>query len=150
VTVEAELELVEVRRQVFVRDAPVERAEDRALEQREELVDARPHLHGPPAVVPVDLVRDLALDTDAVSALLEGDVGLLELLRGVTRFALPVIVVGEYRFGLQRSRHRKKLAALLDELVAESDLLVGFAPRGARSRRTTCGSPRSAVNMNGP
>lgn len=69
-------------------------------------------------------MRDLALDTNAVSALLEGDVALLELLDGVTRFALPVIVVGEYRFGLQRSRHRKQLAAMLDELVAESDLLV--------------------------
>ena len=69
-------------------------------------------------------MRDLALDTNAVSALLEGDGALLELLGGVTRFALPVIVVGEYRFGLQRSRHRKQLAALLDELVAESDLLL--------------------------
>lgn len=69
-------------------------------------------------------MRDLALDTNAVSALLEGDVALLELLDGVTRLALPVIVVGEYRFGLQRSRHRKQLAAMLDELVAESDLLV--------------------------
>lgn len=69
-------------------------------------------------------MRDLALDTSAVSALLEGDAALLELLGGVTRFALPVIVVGEYRFGLQRSRHRKQLAALLDELVAESDLLL--------------------------
>jgi tRNA(fMet)-specific endonuclease VapC len=69
-------------------------------------------------------VNDLALDTNAVSALLEGDAALLELLDGIGRFALPVIVVGEYRLGLQRSRHRKQLAALLDELVAESDLLV--------------------------
>jgi len=69
-------------------------------------------------------VSDLALDTNAVSALLEGDPALLELLEGVSRFALPVIVVGEYRFGLQRSRHRKQLAAMLDELVAESDVLV--------------------------
>ena len=69
-------------------------------------------------------MSDLALDTNAVSALLEGDAALLELLDGVVRFALPVIVVGEYRFGLQRSRHRKRLATMLDELVAESDLLV--------------------------
>lgn len=69
-------------------------------------------------------MSELALDTDAVSALLAGDAALLELLAGVARFALPVIVVGEYRFGLERSRHRKQLAAMLDELVAESDLLV--------------------------
>jgi tRNA(fMet)-specific endonuclease VapC len=70
------------------------------------------------------VVSDLALDTNAVSALFEGDEALLELLDGVERFALPVIVVGEYRFGLQRSRHRKQLGAMLDRLVAEADLLV--------------------------
>ena len=72
-------------------------------------------------------MRDLALDTIAVSALLEGDDALLELLDGVTRFALPVIVVGEYRFGLQRSRHRKQLAAMLDALVTVRAVLAGFS-----------------------
>ena len=66
----------------------------------------------------------LALDTNAVSALLEGDEALLQVLEGVARFALPVIVVGEYRYGLQRSRHRKQLGQMLDGLVADSDLLL--------------------------
>lgn len=69
-------------------------------------------------------MKQFALDTNAVSALLAGDRALLSLLDGVHRFALPVMVVGEYRYGLQRSRHRKQLATMLDELVTESDLLV--------------------------
>ena len=35
----------------------------------------------------------------------------------------PVIVVGEYRFGLTRSRARQQLRDLLDQLIAESDVL---------------------------
>ena len=66
----------------------------------------------------------LALDTNAVSALFEGDAALLTLLEDESRLAMPVIVVGEYRFGLLRSRHKQKLAALLDELIATSDLLA--------------------------
>jgi tRNA(fMet)-specific endonuclease VapC len=49
---------------------------------------------------------------------------LLSVLNGVTRFALPVMVVGGYRYGLQRSRHRKQFTTMLDELVTEADLLV--------------------------
>ena len=69
-------------------------------------------------------MKNFALDTNTVSSLLEGDRALLAVLTGVPRFALPVVVVGEYRYGLQRSRHRKQLDAMLDGLVAESDLLV--------------------------
>jgi tRNA(fMet)-specific endonuclease VapC len=70
------------------------------------------------------VVSDLALDTNAVCALFEGDEGLLELLEGVERFAIPVIVVGEYRFSLQRSRHRKQLGAMLERLVEEAEVLA--------------------------
>jgi tRNA(fMet)-specific endonuclease VapC len=70
------------------------------------------------------VVTRFALDTNAVSALLEGDAALLERLASVSRFSLPVMVVGEYRFGLLRSRHRKQLAELLDGLVDASDLLI--------------------------
>jgi len=69
-------------------------------------------------------VTGFALDTNAVSALFEGDAALLARLAPVSRLALPVMVVGEYRYGLLRSRHRKQLAALLDDLVAASELLL--------------------------
>jgi tRNA(fMet)-specific endonuclease VapC len=64
------------------------------------------------------------LDTTAVSALFVGDVALEKLLAGSSRHELPTIVIGEYRYGLARSRHRKALGALLDELIGECDVLV--------------------------
>lgn len=66
----------------------------------------------------------MILDTNAVSALFAGDVALEQLLAVAPRHELPAIVVGEYRYGLARSRHRKLLSSLLDELIRESIVLV--------------------------
>ena len=65
----------------------------------------------------------MILDTNAVSALLAGDPALGDLLRARSRHHLPVIVIGEYRFGLFRSRHRERLGLLLRELILESSVL---------------------------
>ena len=62
----------------------------------------------------------MILDTNALSALFVGDRALADLLSGVSRHHLPVVVVGEYRFGLMRSRHRERLSALLAALVEGS------------------------------
>jgi predicted nucleic acid-binding protein len=63
------------------------------------------------------------LDTNAVSALFAGEPGLAALLAGISRHELPVVVVGEYRYGLLRSRHRERLSALLGSLVDSSRVL---------------------------
>ena len=65
----------------------------------------------------------MILDTNAVSALFAGDADLLPLLAGEPRLHLPVVVIGEYRDGLLRSRQRSALARLLDTLIAESRVL---------------------------
>lgn len=65
----------------------------------------------------------MILDTNAVSALLGGDPALAERLAVADRHHLPVIVIGEYRYGLMRSRHRRSLSLLLDSLVRESIVL---------------------------
>ena len=65
----------------------------------------------------------MILDTNAVSALLGGTPALAELLASAERHHLPVIVIGEYRYGLMRSRHRRNLALLLDSLIRESIIL---------------------------
>lgn len=65
----------------------------------------------------------MILDTNAVSALFAGDAALLPLVAGEPRLHLPVVVIGEYRYGLLRSRQRRTLAGLLDTLVAESRVL---------------------------
>jgi tRNA(fMet)-specific endonuclease VapC len=65
----------------------------------------------------------LILDTNAVSALFAGDPALAEVLAGEDRIHLPVIVIGEYRYGLARSRDRGRLGRLLDMLIHESVVL---------------------------
>lgn len=65
----------------------------------------------------------MILDTNAVSALLRGDTALAALLEPAERHHLPVIVIGEYRYGLLRSRHRKTLQAILETLIRESLVL---------------------------
>ncbi|MDP9120264.1 MAG: type II toxin-antitoxin system VapC family toxin [Acidobacteriota bacterium] len=65
----------------------------------------------------------MILDTNAVSALFAGDSGLGKVLMGNERHHLPVIVIGEYRYGLLGSRYRGHLQSLLDTLVRESFVL---------------------------
>jgi tRNA(fMet)-specific endonuclease VapC len=75
------------------------------------------------------------LDTNAVSSLFSGASALGEVLAGRQRHHLPVIVIGEYRFGLLRSRHRRQLEPLLAELIRESIVLdVDEATAGVYSR----------------
>lgn len=66
----------------------------------------------------------MILDTNAVSAIFAGDEGVASVLDGVIRHHLPAIVLGEYRYGLERSRKQRQLEALLDRLERESIVLV--------------------------
>ncbi len=65
----------------------------------------------------------MILDTNAVSALFAGDPELGAVLAHSERHHLPVVVIGEYRYGLMRSRLRTQLEALLEALVRESVVL---------------------------
>jgi predicted nucleic acid-binding protein len=65
----------------------------------------------------------LILDTNAVSGLLAGDSALGDVLDHEVVHHLPVIVIGEYRYGLARSAHRRRLERLLDLLIRESNVL---------------------------
>ena len=57
----------------------------------------------------------MILDTNALSALADGDSALVAKLGNTSRLALPVIALGEYRFGVTASRHRKTYEAWLTE-----------------------------------
>jgi len=65
----------------------------------------------------------LILDTNAVSALFGGDPSIADVLAGQHRHHLPVIVIGEYRYGLARSRDRGRLGRLLELLIHHSIVL---------------------------
>jgi len=88
----------------------------------------------------------MILDTNAISALFQGDTGLTALLGHEPRLTLPAIVVGEYRYGLQRSRQREPLERLLDDLVRLSrilmiDLETAYAYAEIRDTLRTQGTP---------
>jgi tRNA(fMet)-specific endonuclease VapC len=49
------------------------------------------------------------IDTNALSAFFEGDKAVVSLLASADEVYLPVIVIGEYRYGLRGSKLRKKI-----------------------------------------
>jgi len=65
----------------------------------------------------------MILDTNAVSELLLENRALLRALPAHAVFRLPVIVLGEYRYGIQRSRDRVELGRLLIRLEELSEIL---------------------------
>ena len=65
----------------------------------------------------------MILDTNALSAFFDGDVGLHQLIVSVHRLSLPVIVLGEYRYGLMHSRDRRRIESRLARLVSVSSVL---------------------------
>lgn len=65
----------------------------------------------------------MILDTHGLSAMADGDRELEILLRTVNELAIPVIVLGEYRYGIMQSRDRRRYEAWLTALVANCRVL---------------------------
>ena len=66
----------------------------------------------------------MILDTNALSAFVDGDITVGEILRQQARAAIPVIVLGEFRYGIAESRHRSAYEAWLDSQLAHFDVLT--------------------------
>jgi predicted nucleic acid-binding protein len=62
----------------------------------------------------------MILDTNALSAFVDGEATVREILRQQPRAAIPVIVLGEFRYGIAASRHRKTYEALRSELLDDA------------------------------
>lgn len=65
----------------------------------------------------------MILDTNALSAFIDGNSALGEVLRRQSRVALPVIVIGEFRYGILGSRHRRAYEDWLDAHLPNFDVL---------------------------
>ncbi len=65
----------------------------------------------------------MILDTNALSALAEGERGLDPILRNIRVLALPVVVLGEYRYGVLQSRNRSRYENWLMELLERCTIL---------------------------
>ncbi len=63
----------------------------------------------------------MILDTNALSGFLDGDPGAIAMVRESRAVAIPVIVVGEFAFGIAKSRHRdvyqRSLHRMLDRCI---------------------------------
>jgi tRNA(fMet)-specific endonuclease VapC len=65
----------------------------------------------------------MILDTNGLSALGDGDPALEPVLAGAAELALPVIVLGEYRYGILQSRFRLRYERWLAGFVANCRIL---------------------------
>lgn len=65
----------------------------------------------------------LIFDTNALSAFADGDQKLLRVIENETELALPVIVLGEYLYGIQQSRLRASYEAWIRENLSFFELL---------------------------
>ena len=65
----------------------------------------------------------MILDTNALSAFADGEARVGEVLRLQTRAAIPVIVLGEFRYGISQSRHRSDYEAWLESQLPQFDVL---------------------------
>lgn len=65
----------------------------------------------------------MILDTNALSAMVEGDAALEPVLRETDLLAVPVIVLGEYRYGISQSRDRKLYEQWLTEYLPNFRIL---------------------------
>ena len=66
----------------------------------------------------------MIFDTNAVSAFADADAGMLQRVREFSAtISLPVVVLGEYRYGLKSSRQRAAREKWLDELEANCSVL---------------------------
>ena len=50
----------------------------------------------------------MILDTNGLSAVADGDTALEPILRDPSELAIPVVVLGEYRYAIQQSRERQR------------------------------------------
>ena len=66
----------------------------------------------------------MILDTNALSAFVDGDADVGEILRSQARAAIPVIVLGEFRYGIAESRHRRAYEAWLVTELPDFEILA--------------------------
>jgi tRNA(fMet)-specific endonuclease VapC len=63
------------------------------------------------------------LDTNALSAFVDGDARVGEVLRRQARAAIPVIVLGEFRYGIAQSKRRSSYEAWLESYLVRFEIL---------------------------
>lgn len=65
----------------------------------------------------------MILDTNALSAVADNEPAAVRIFSQAASIELPVIVLGEYQFGIARSRHRSEYEKWLSELIDATRVL---------------------------
>lgn len=66
----------------------------------------------------------MILDTNGLLAIVEGDLTVEPVLREAAEIAVPVIVLGEFRYGIRQSRGRARYERWLAELLSSCRVLT--------------------------
>jgi predicted nucleic acid-binding protein len=66
---------------------------------------------------------EVIVDTGALSAMADGDPGIEAFLTPAQELSVPVVALGEFRYGIKRSRHRRRYEAWLTEFLASCRVL---------------------------
>ena len=88
----------------------------------------------------------MILDTNGLSAMAAGEAALEPILRNAAQIAIPVIVLGEYRYGISQSRHRRHYERWLAEYlpnfrVLDVDELTTRSYSAVRTELKKAGTP---------
>lgn len=88
----------------------------------------------------------MIVDTTGLSALADGEPALEPVLRGAAQVAIPVIVLGEYRYGISQSRnhihYEQWLAEYLPSFrILDIDERTTISYRAVRSQLENGGTP---------
>jgi predicted nucleic acid-binding protein len=70
----------------------------------------------------------MILDTNAISAAADDDPAIITLLARADQVAIPVIALGEYRYGIAQSRHQASYAEWLNGLLHDCLVLDANEP----------------------
>ena len=86
------------------------------------------------------------LDTNALSAFADGDMALRRAIGDEADLAIPVVVLGEYVFGIRQSRHRSRYEGWLKEhlgafLVLDIDAATAIHYAAVRAELRSAGRP---------
>lgn len=65
----------------------------------------------------------MILDTNGLSAVADGDAALEPILNRAAELAVPVIVLGEYRYGIRQSRERQRYEEWLTDSLPSYRIL---------------------------
>ena len=66
----------------------------------------------------------MILDTNGLSAVADGESELEPILRKAAQVAIPVIVLGEYRYGISHSRNRVRYEQWMNEYLPSFRILA--------------------------